>query len=112
MRVNCVLWNYRHHGQKYFNIYLNRTLLPNVFRYENDRPKYYIPPRPQKQPDIPEDWGLYGGSYGTGTGTLEYQGYGNRHTYNYWGFNKFQGEKGPTTGLVKNTFIVPIVAFV
>ncbi|XP_048523827.1 uncharacterized protein LOC109536280 [Dendroctonus ponderosae] len=62
-------------------------------RYENNQKNYYVPSRPQR-PQIPADWGLYGGRYGIENGdSLEYQGYGNSQVYDYWGFNKLQGDR-------------------
>ncbi|CAG9766321.1 unnamed protein product [Ceutorhynchus assimilis] len=65
------------------------------YRYglNHHRNNYYIPPKPLK-PEIPDDWGRYGGNYGNGV-SLEYQGYHNKQTYNYWGFNKLDEERRP-----------------
>ncbi|XP_050305969.1 uncharacterized protein LOC126743078 [Anthonomus grandis grandis] len=62
------------------------------FRHKDLR-NYYVPTKPPPKPYIPEDWGAYGGSYGTGGLSLEYQGYGDRKSYNYWGLNKFERDK-------------------
>lgn len=68
-------------------------MFPNDFRYDNPRRNYYIPTRPPKQPPPPEDWGQYGGSYGTGTAVLEYKGFGKTDRYDYWGLNRFQEDQ-------------------
>ncbi|XP_060517083.1 uncharacterized protein LOC132696335 [Cylas formicarius] len=58
-------------------------------RYGNEnRRNHYLP----RKPEIPSDWGLYGGTYGNG-GILEYKGYADKQNYDYWGFNKYQGSR-------------------
>ncbi|KAJ8932110.1 hypothetical protein NQ314_014891, partial [Rhamnusium bicolor] len=64
----------------------------NRNRYDIDRRNYYLP----SNVEIPKDWGLYGGSYGTGgsfdngEGYHQYNNYRNNHSYNYWGFYKYE----------------------
>ncbi|KAL1513834.1 hypothetical protein ABEB36_003184 [Hypothenemus hampei] len=79
----------------------------NYHRYE-DSGGYHT--KPKIRPNLSEDWGLYGGSYGTGSHSLEYQGYGNRESYNYWGFNKLHEHKSsnlPSVGYDLENAILP-----
>ncbi|XP_066142349.1 uncharacterized protein [Euwallacea fornicatus] len=70
------------------------------YRYENPHPHYYIPKRPAKPPHKqPDSWGQYGGSYGTSGYQLQYQGYGKSNSYDYWGFDKFNGEHALISGV-------------
>ncbi|XP_030764944.1 uncharacterized protein LOC115889139 isoform X2 [Sitophilus oryzae] len=60
----------------------------SVHRNEVDNRRQYF----YSKPEPPSDWGMYGGSYGTGGINLEYKGYGNNQGYNYWGFNKYHDQ--------------------